>query len=157
MAYASKTEVTTDKSQAEIRRLIKRAGADRIASLDDRDCAIISFEMNGRRVIFKLPLPQRNDNAFNLYKQGKTTFQRTDSAVDKLYEQACRSRWRSLLLAIKAKLESVESGIETFEEAFLAQTVMPNGQTVFEGTKETIKQAYLNNAMPKNLLFEGPR
>ena len=41
-----------------------------------------------------------------------------------------RRRWRALLLVIKAKLESVESGIETFEEAFASQIVLANGQTV---------------------------
>jgi hypothetical protein len=36
-----------------------------------------------------------------------------------------------LFLCIKAKLESVESGIETFEEAFLAHVLTPNG-TVYD-------------------------
>jgi hypothetical protein len=35
-----------------------------------------------------------------------------------------------LLLANKAKLSSVEDGIETFEDAFLAHIVMPDGTTV---------------------------
>ena len=46
------------------------------------------------------------------------------------YERAERQRWRALLLVLKAKLESVESNIETFENAFLAQIVMPGDQTV---------------------------
>jgi hypothetical protein len=31
-------------------------------------------------------------------------------------QRACHQRWRALLLAIKAKLESVEAVIETFDE-----------------------------------------
>ena len=35
-----------------------------------------------------------------------------------------RSAWRALALTVKAKITSVDSGIETFEEAFLAQVVV---------------------------------
>ena len=36
------------------------------------------------------------------------------------------------MLCIKAKLESVASGIETFEEAFLAHVIVDDGQTVYD-------------------------
>jgi hypothetical protein len=60
-------------------------------------------------------------------------------------------RWRALLLVIKAKLESVESNIETFEHAFLAQIVMPNDQTVSEILNPIIAFAYKSGKMPKQL------
>jgi hypothetical protein len=41
-----------------------------------------------------------------------------------------RRRWRSLALAIKAKLEVVASGIATFDEEFMAHLVLPDGTTV---------------------------
>jgi hypothetical protein len=50
----------------------------------------------------------------------------------RLYDQACRSRWRSLLLLIKATLESIEIGIISEDEAFIAQTVGQDGRTVAE-------------------------
>lgn len=56
-------------------------------------------------------------------------------------------RWRTLLLCLKAKLESVESGIETFEDAFLAQIVMPDGGTVAEHVRPRIAEAYAANTM----------
>jgi len=68
--------------------------------------AMIGFALNDRAIRFELELPEGND-------------------------QAIRQRWRALLLAIKSKLESVDCGIETFEEAFLAHIVMP-------GTGETM-------------------
>jgi hypothetical protein len=63
------------------------------------------------------------------------------------WEQACRSRWRALFLCIKAKLESIESGIETFEDAFLAHIQMPDGKTVAEHVKPNIAIAYQTNPM----------
>jgi hypothetical protein len=42
--------------------------------------------------------------------------------------QANRQVWRALLLAIKAKLEVVESGIATVEEEFMPYIVTPDGR-----------------------------
>ncbi len=66
-------------------------------------------------------------------------------------------RGRALLLVIKAKLESVESGIETLEQAFLAHVVMANGQTVYERISEGIALEYLTG-VPNTVagLLGGP-
>jgi hypothetical protein len=58
-----------------------------------------------------------------------------------------RQKWRALLLCIKAKLESVASGIESFEEAFLAHVVLPNGQTVADHIAPRIAESYEGNKM----------
>lgn len=51
----------------------------------------------------------------------------------KEWEKAVRQRWRALALLVKALLESVESDIVTFEQAFLPYTVVPGtGMTVAE-------------------------
>jgi hypothetical protein len=63
-------------------------------------------------------------------------------------EVARRQRWRALALAIKAKLEAVESGIATFEEEFMAYIVLPDGQTVGEFLSPQIEAAYSSGRMP---------
>ena len=62
-------------------------------------------------------------------------------------EQIHRQRWRALLLCIKAKLEGVESKIESFEEAFLAHVVLPDGSTVGQHAAKSIALAYSGNKM----------
>ncbi len=57
-------------------------------------------------------------------------------------KKAARQKWRALLLVIKAKLESVESEIETLEQAFYANIVLPSGLTVYEETRENVALAY---------------
>lgn len=121
MVYAAKTEVPVQRTRAEIETLLARHGATHFAIMVSPDRAIVVFELANRRVRFDLPLPKGDDRRS---------------------EQVLRSRWRGLLLCIKAKLESVESKIETFEEAFLAHVVMPDGDTVYEHTRATIKQVY---------------
>lgn len=65
-----------------------------------------------------------------------------------------RSAWRCLLLAIKSKLQSVESGLETFEEAFLAHVVLSDGMTVYERTAPSIATEYVSGVAEPRLL--GP-
>ena len=69
------------------------------------------------------------------------------------YEQMIRSRWSALALAIKAKLECVESKISTFEKEFLANIVLPNSQTMAERYIPEIAIAYESKTMPPLLGF----
>ena len=106
MPYASETRVPVDRTRLEIETLLVKHKCENFALgfvVAPRKVRI-EFQMNRRRIRFELPLPP----------QGK--------------EQQERARWRGLLLAIKAKLDSVERGIETFDEAFLAHVVMPDGR-----------------------------
>lgn len=121
MTYAASTRVPVDQTRLEIERTLARYGAKSFAYASEEARAIIVFEASDRRIRFDLPLP--------------------DAKKDK-NGQHLRSRWRALLLCIKAKLESVDSKIETFEEAFLAHVVLPDGMTLGQHVKPAIKQAY---------------
>lgn len=133
MAFAEKTRVPVEQTRNEIERTLTRYGANRFAYFTEPGKAIIVFEANGRRLRFDLPVPAG------------------DGDKDK---QVARQKWRALLLCIKAKLESVQSKIETFEEAFLAQVVMPDGQTVATHLIPRIAQAYESQSMVP--LLPGP-
>lgn len=126
MTYAATTKVPVDQTRSEIERTLGRYGADRFAYFKESGMAIIVFEANQRRIRFNLPLP--------------------DGADDKS-KQLERARWRGLLLCIKAKLESVESKIETFEDAFLAHVVLPDGQTVSDHVRPRIAESYNEQRM----------
>jgi hypothetical protein len=102
--------------RAEIEHLLQKAGATKVDVITERDRATVLFEIHDRRLKLVLTLPTKYPNAAKL-------------------EQLRRSRWRALLLCIKAKLESVARGVETFEEAFLAHVVMPGGDTIYEQMK----------------------
>lgn len=127
MAYAEGTKVPVEQSKTEIERTLARYGAQRFAYFTEVDRAIIVFEARERRLRFDLPLPKGDSD-----KDAKSR----------------RQKWRALLLCIKAKLESVESKIETFEEAFLAHVVMPDGRTVAEHTTPRIAAAYKGGEVP---------
>lgn len=114
--YAAKTKVSVEKTKTEIESTLKRHGARKFAYFTDDSGACVMFEAHQRRIRFNLPIKS--------------------SASDQLH----RVRWRALLLCIKAKLESVASNIETFEEAFLAHVVMDDNRTVYEHAGPRIAQ-----------------
>lgn len=134
MTYAARTDVPVEKSRAEVERTLTRYGAKSFAYFTEESRAIIVFVAHERRIRFDLPLPKG------------------DSKAD---QQVARSRWRALLLCIKAKLEAVESKIETFEEAFLAHVVLPDGMTTWQHAKPAIESAYKTGSMPP--LLPGPK
>lgn len=142
--YASETTVSPEKSRAEIEHTLTRYGASSFMYGWDATRAVIMFEMNGRRLKFMLPLPDRNEFLRTEVKRQVRSSEAQQAAFDK----AVRQRWRALALVIKAKLEAVEAGIAEFEEEFLAHIVLPNGQTVGEFVVPQVRLAYENGRMP---------
>ena len=147
--YAEQTQVSSDKSRAEIDRTLQRYGATAFMYGWAENAASVEFEMNGRRIRFRLPMPDRN--AFELTPTGKA---RGAEQVQREWEKATRQRWRALVLVIKAKLEAVESGITVFEDEFMAHICLPSGETVGDWMRPQIAIAYDSGRMPK--LLPGP-
>jgi len=148
MRYAEQTQVPVDRSKSEIERLLQRYGAAEIATGWRSDKAMVQFRMRERVIRFILPLPDRQD--FSKTPTGRVI--RNPASVFGKWEQGCRQRWRALVLTIKAKLESAESGIEEFDTAFMGQIVMPNGRTIAEQILPSIEEAYATRKMPLALL-----
>jgi hypothetical protein len=154
MAYAENTTVPVEKSMGEIVALVKKAGAVRIGQLEDVGALSVQFFMTDRMLRFRVPVPTLDDIAKN---DSKHRYIDIPLAVrQKKVEAARRQRARALLLVIKAKLESVESGVETFDEAFLPNIVMSDGATVWERVGGTLALEY-QSGKPMPFLLEGPR
>ena len=142
--FAANTEVSVEKSRSEIEKLITRYGATSTAFMVTPGRAMILFEVKERRVAFELLLPDIGEKRFQKNGYG---YQLAADKVRTKWEQGCRSRWRALVLVIKAKLEAVESGITTFEDEFMAHIVLPDGSTVGQHVRPSIKAAYETNTM----------
>lgn len=137
MAYAQNTAVPVERSKMEIERTVLKYGATGfITGWRKNDQALVTFEMNDRRVRFILPLPHDDTNT-------------------KKWEKECRRLWRALALCIKAKLEAVESGISQFEEEFMPYFVMSNGMTVAERIIPDLTNIISTGNMPP--LLPGPK
>lgn len=129
--YAVDTKVPVQNTRMEIETTLSKFGATSFAFANQPHKATVMFEYDSRRVRFDLPLPDIAD------------------------QRGHRQRWRALFLSIKAKLVSVQTEIETFEEAFLAHVVLADGSTVGQMTRPTIEQQYKTGKMVP--LLEGPK
>lgn len=135
--YAEGTTVSAINSRLEIEKIIlKYAGQGAEFAYMQRDgFADIVFAAHGRRVRFTLPLPTREEAAKGAMRRGDWRVCADAGRIAAWREKESMRRWRCLVLAIKAKLEVVESGIATFEEEFLAHIVNPAGITVYQAIK----------------------
>lgn len=140
MSYAATTTVPVERSIADIGSLVRKRGGQRFAYFEEPERISIAFEMEDRKIRFTVALADWNEPRFA--KDGRNSNRSVDqrrSAAD----QVNRSRVRALLLVIKAKLESVEARVETFEQAFLANVVMPDGRLLGEMVKPKVAEAYV--------------
>lgn len=133
--FAVDTKVPVNQTRTEIETSLTKFGATSFAFASQPGKAVVMFEFDSRRVRFDLPLPQENTEA-------KTA-------------RVARERWRALFLSIKAKLVSVDTGIESFEEAFLAHVILADGQRVADAVRPQIEQQYKSGRIGP-LLLGGP-
>lgn len=150
--YAEGTTVSPERSQAEIAELLRKYGATSFVSGFEDQRAMVAFRAHNRTVRFILDLPAPGDDEFNWTPTRK---ERKPDAAAAAYEAEIRRRWRALALAIKAKLEAVATGIASFEDEFLAYTVLPDNTTVGQHVQAEIEAAWKAGHAPARLLQIG--
>lgn len=154
MSYAENTSVSSEKSRAEIEHTLVRYGADQFMYGWNEHGAVIQFRATGRFVKFVLPMPSKDEQRFTVTPGGRRS--RSNEQALRAWEQETRRRWRALALAVKAKLEVVASGIATFEDEFMANIVLPGGETVGEWMAPQIAEAYTSGEMPERMQLALP-
>jgi precorrin-6x reductase len=140
--YAEGTDVAADKSRAELERLLDKHGASEVGVHRDADKTTLIYRMKGIMVRHVV-----------VYPEAKLFARKPD--VKKAQEAEWRRRWRAQVLITKAKLELIASGESSVEREFLADTLLPNGETVAEAMLPRIAEAYATGAMPRLLLGPG--
>lgn len=155
MRYAENTSVPIERSRDEVERILTRYGADRFAYGWDGASWVVGFRAHGKFLKFVLPVPDKKAEGIARSPRGR---RRSVGIIEQAWDQERRRRWRSLALAIKAKLEMVTSGISTFEVEFLPYIVLPSGQTVGNWLTPQLEEVYKSGKMPKALpMFTGER
>ena len=129
--FAANTTVPAERTQIEIKQAVMRYGADEFGVMESAARAAIQFRVKGLTVRIDVPL-------------GDIT------------AQEVRQRWRALLLAIRAKLEAVESQISTLETEFMPFVVMPGGLTIGQHLLPRITQVAESGEIPKMLPAPPP-
>lgn len=153
--YARTTSVSVEKSRAEIEKLLLGNGAGQIMSAFDveRGSAIVGWSMAGRMVRLSIPLPDGREKWFThrRTRSGYAHKPYPESRRAALWEQACRARWRSVVLILKAKFEAIRAGVSTVEREFLADTLLADGNTVGAWIAPQLAAVYERREMPRLL------
>lgn len=147
--YSSTTDVPVYRSQEELQTILKKWGAVGFVFGEDNGAAFVWFRTQERQIRVSVALPDKESKEFT--KTPSLGRSRSDEAAFKAWDQACRQRWRALVLYIKALLVAVEEGIVTFEKAFLSHVVLPDGSTVGDWSEKAIQEVYALGTMPKLL------
>lgn len=143
--YAKGTTVSAARSRAEIEEQLDRFGTGGFMTGRDGREVFVAFKARGRQIAFRLTLPDPEDERLGLTPTGK---RRSRTAQQDAYRAEERRLWRALAMSIKAKLVGIEEGIETFEQAFMAHVVMPDGLTLGQHVAPKIEDAYRSGRMP---------
>lgn len=151
MAYES-TSVSVEKSQGEIRKLLYDHGARNFAfseaEVDNLSWAAVDFIHQDQRVRMRVPLKPIDRNLLADRVQRAQTRTR-DEIERQMIDQEAKRIWRVMFHGLKARLVSVEEGVETFEEAFLAHLVDPmSGLTMWEAMKGAVESGALKIGGP---------
>ena len=128
MAYAETTRVPFEKTVSDIITMLRKAGAAQVGQMEEDGRLTILFGLADRQIRFRVTWD--------------------DTVTSK------KQRARALFLVIKAKLESVVSEVETFEQAFLANIVMHDGKTVHERVSSDMALEY-RSGQPKMYLLSS--
>lgn len=138
--YAEGTKVAVTKTLAEIEDLVRKRGGQRFYRGEQDDRMVLGWwqsvgpvlspttsaqRPDERMVMFGVALPKLESFAKKPRGYGRRTVPEQLAAQ----EQAMREQWRAVLLVIKAKYASVDAKIESFEESFLGQLVVPDPET----------------------------
>ena len=154
MGYAEDTEVAPEKSVADIGRTVKNAGGKNfvVGEVEDVDGTknFIQFTFNGWNFRMMIPTPSMTDDEI-VYTDVRR-LKRDLAGRTKALEQEERRRWRVLYLVVKAKFESIDSGLESVEKAFLSYVVLPDQSLLGDAIVPVVTKAYLDGKMPSSLL-----
>lgn len=150
--FAVDTSVPVERSKAQIRGYLAQVGADGFADIEEKGRVVVAFTIDGKKYILGFyPLPKSHEQ-FRFTPKGR---ERKPAQSLQLWEQDVRSRWRALLMIVKANCESVALGMYTPEHAFGNNLVLGDNRTT---VGEAVARAAIDGKLPMALpLLSSPK
>lgn len=154
--FAAATDVPAGKTKQELDELLARHGATQRGTFEEAGRGLCVFTMAGRQIRLQIKLPKVDELEPTPLPRGwwGWSLERRTKWKAERNEQAARSAWRRLLLVTRAKLELVHDGTSV-EREFLADVLLPDGQTVHEALAAKLERSYQDGSMPPLLLGSG--
>lgn len=140
--FALATAVPVDRSIAEIRQMLLRAGATHYAYGEAPEAGFIQFALDGLHYRFEVRRPTGEEAMANANRD-RHHIRRGDEI-----EAEWRRRWRARVLWLKAQIEFAEGEPDVMAHAMLASLVLPDGRTFGRWAAPQVEAMYAGGAMP---------
>ncbi|MBV7482480.1 hypothetical protein [Bordetella sp. BOR01] len=139
MALPYSTATSGEKALGEIQKLLRGFGCSKFGSMGDDGAGelLVQFEYRGRQVSAKA---STKGYAAAWLKENPWSNRRTGTQAQyqkKAMDIASVAVYSILRDWIKGQIMAIETGILSFEGAFLVQIMLPNGRTVLEHTSSS--------------------
>lgn len=146
MALPYQNTTAGEKALGEIQKLLRGFGCNKFGSMvdDEANEILVQFEYRGRMVQVRASAAGYAAAWLKEHPYSNRTRATRTQHERKALEIASTAVYSILRDWIKGQVTAVETGILSFEGAFLGQIMLPNGKTILEHAQE------------KNLL-EGPK
>lgn len=134
MTLPYENSTSGERALGEIQKLLRGFGCNRFGSMIDDEAQeiLVQFEYRGRQASVRASI---RGYAAAWLRAHPYTHRTRSSKVEherKAMQIASTAVYSILRDWIKGQLTAIETGILTFEGAFLAQMLLPSGQTVLE-------------------------
>lgn len=149
MTLPYETATSGERALGEIQKLLRGFGCSKFGSMADDEAQeiLVQFEYRGRPVTVKASIRGYAAAWLRAHPYGPRTRGTRTEYERKALDIASVAVYSILRDWIKGQITAVETGILTFEGAFLGQIMLPNGRTVLE-------HATTSNLLPA---LEGPK
>jgi len=127
-----------ERALGEIQKLLRGFGCNKFGSMiDDGDgTVLVQFEYRGRSISVKASINGYATAWFKEHPWGTRTRTTKDRHQSKAMDIASVAVYSILRDWIKGQITAIETGILTFEGAFLGQIMLPTGKTILEHVAE---------------------
>lgn len=128
-----------ERALGEIQKLLRGFGCNKFGSMiDDGDgTVLVQFEYRGRSISVKASIKGYAAAWLKEHPYGSRTRATQDQHRRKAMDIASVAVYSILRDWIKGQITAIETGILTFEGAFLGQILLPTGKTVLETAFES--------------------
>jgi hypothetical protein len=145
--------VPVERSQARIRALLQRHGATAFLAIEEWNANRIGFAFSyvKRWTTTENGVRKPHEQPFRVRTIVPVWTDATGPASHYPYvkqQQRYRQVWRALYWNLKARLEAVEFGLMTFEDAFMSDVVLEDSRTISEVFHEQLAHGRMALALP---------
>lgn len=138
MSLPYESATSGERALGEIQKLLRGFGCSKFGSMADDEAQeiLVQFEYRGRPVTVKASIRGYAAAWLRAHPPGPRTRGTSIEYERKAMNIASVAVYSILRDWIKGQITAVETGILTFEGAFLGQIMLPNGRTVLEHATE---------------------